>query len=56
LLLLEAAVADLAKTVKEYGSGKRIPGFALVQSIASLRLLSDADRRTQGCAQQSICV
>ena len=32
LLLLEAAVADLAKTVEEHSSGERIASFALVQA------------------------
>lgn len=31
-LLLEAAVADFAQTVEEYGAGQRVARFALVQS------------------------
>jgi hypothetical protein len=32
LLLLEAAVADFAKAVKEHNSGERVAGFTLVQA------------------------
>jgi hypothetical protein len=32
LLLIEATVADPAKTVEEHSSGERIAGFTLIQS------------------------
>jgi hypothetical protein len=46
LLLLEAAVADLAKTVEEHRSGKRISRFTLVQAgVNSSTQLNDLQRR-----------
>lgn len=47
-LLLEAAVADFAQTVEEYGAGQRVARFALVQSsvdaAAQLQLVRNESR------------